>query len=109
MPRDYKLYLDDIIASIDKILKYTDKMDFDSFRENDITIDAVVRNLEIIGEAAKNLPDSVVKKSQNIDWKKIKGLRDILAHQYFGVNSQIIWDIVENKIVELKIACTDLL
>ncbi len=64
--------------------------------------DAVIRNLEIIGEAVKNVPVEVRNKFPEVDWKKIAGLRDILIHAYSGINEQILWDIVENKIPGLK-------
>jgi uncharacterized protein with HEPN domain len=65
-------------------------------------IDAVVRNLEIIGEAAKMIPDSIRVQYPNIEWKKISGLRDILAHHYFEVDLDIVWDIIQNKLPELE-------
>jgi len=102
MPRDYKVYLEDIFSSIQKIEKYLKDTSFDNFRKNDIKIDAVVRNLEIIGEAAKNIPVDAKKIYTKIDWKKIAGLRDILIHQYFGIDLDILWDIIQNKLPELK-------
>ena len=62
----------------------------------------MVRNLEIIGEAAKNIPADVRNKSSDIEWKKISGLRDILAHEYFGVDMEVLWDIITNKLPDLK-------
>ncbi|HIH38802.1 DUF86 domain-containing protein [Candidatus Woesearchaeota archaeon] len=82
-----------------KILEYTKGFDKDSFVKNQLVVDGTVRNLEIIGEAAKHL--SPEAKVPAIDWRKISGLRDILIHAYFGINQEIIWDIVENKIPEL--------
>ena len=73
------------------------------------TIDAVVRNLEIIGEAAKNLPEDITSTIPDIEWRKITGLRNILAHEYFGINKEIIWDIVQNKISALKNACEEMI
>jgi uncharacterized protein with HEPN domain len=64
-------------------------------------LDAVVRNLEIIGEAVKHIPEAVRKNSAEVEWRKIAGLRDILIHEYYGVDAAIIWDIVENKLVAL--------
>lgn len=107
MPRDYRLYLDDILGSIKKILSYVQDMDFNQFAADPKTADAVVRNLEIIGEAAKNIPARVRKNSgiSEQEWKKISGLRNILAHEYFGVNLKVVWDVVENKLKPLKTAC----
>lgn len=104
MPRECKLYLRDILESIEKIEKYTTNMSFDEFRENDMVVDGVIRNLEIIGEAVKNLSGEIKTEYLNIEWKKIAGLRDIICHEYFGVDLDIIWDVIENKIPELKTA-----
>lgn len=100
--RDYKLYLDDIIEAIKRIEKYTKDLAVEKFKKDDLIIDGVVRNLEIIGEAVKNIPANVKDKYSEIEWKKIAGLRDILAHEYFGVDLEILWDIVENKLPALK-------
>ena len=108
MPRDCKLYLEDILTSIDKIQKYTKKMSFDKFKINPVVVDAVVRNLEILGEASKNIPADIKNKHKKVEWKKIAGLRDILAHEYFGVDLDVLWDIIQNKLPELKINLKDL-
>jgi len=102
MPREYKAYFNDILEAIGKIEKYTANMTFDDFLHNELIQDAVVRNLEIIGEAVKNLPDDIKESYPEIEWRKIAGLRDILIHAYFGVDLEIVWDIVQNKIPELK-------
>jgi uncharacterized protein with HEPN domain len=102
MPKNYKVYLQDIKQAIAKIEKYTKNMTFTQFKNNELVIDGVVRNLEIIGEAAKRLPDNVKEKTPDIEWKKIAGLRDILIHEYFGIDIEIIWDIIKNKLPQLK-------
>lgn len=102
MPRDSKVYLDDMKEAITKIQTYTREMTFESFTEKEIVVDAVIRNLAIIGEAVKNLSSDIKKGAKEIEWKKIAGLRDILVHAYFGINKRIVWDIVEKKIPELK-------
>lgn len=107
--RDYKLYLEDILQAIDKIEKYTKGLNADRLKKEDLIVDGVVRNLEIIGEAAKNTPQDIKKKHPDIEWKKIAGLRDILAHEYFGIDLQILWDIVKNKLPELKTKVTPLM
>jgi uncharacterized protein with HEPN domain len=85
MPRDYRLYLDDILQSIGSILQYIGPMDFQEFSADRKTVDAVVRNLEVIGEASRNLPDELKKTAPAIEWKKIVALRNILAHEYFQI------------------------
>jgi len=101
MQRQYKLYLQDILEAIEKIQTYTKGMDFETFRANALVIDGVVRNLEIIGEAAKKIPPSIRKETPHIEWKKIAGLRDILIHEYFAVNLKIIWGLIDNKLPDL--------
>ncbi len=102
MSRDYKVYLDDILEAIDKIRTYTAGMSADSFAADNKTLDAVLRNLEVIGEAVKRIPDEIRLQHQQVEWKKIAGLRDILIHQYFGIDAEIIWDVVHNKLPELE-------
>jgi len=102
MSRNYQLYLEDIGKSCDKIVRYLKGMSFEQFVEDDKTFDAVVRNLEIIGEAVKNIPKEIRGRCPGIEWKKIAGLRDIVAHEYFGVDERIVWDIVQNKLPALK-------
>ncbi len=102
MQREYRVYLDDILESVERIEKYTKGISYEEFSSSSIYIDAVARNLEIIGEAVKNLPSEIKQKYPEVGWKKIAGLRDILIHEYFGIDSRIIWDIIANKLPELK-------
>ena len=102
MPREYRSYLRDIKISIEKIEKYTVDLSFEQFIEDELIQDGVVRNLEIIGEAVKNIPEDIKDSEPEIDWKKIAGLRDILIHAYFGIDVDIVWDIVKNKVPKLK-------
>jgi len=101
--RDYKLYLDDILRAASRIEKYTKGLAFDELNKNTLIVDGVVRNLEIIGEAAKNIPAQIKEQYFEIEWKKIAGLRDILAHEYFGIDLEVVWDIVKNKLPILKV------
>jgi uncharacterized protein with HEPN domain len=88
--RDWRLYWRDIIASARKVVRYTTAMDLPAFKADERTYDAVVRNLEIIGEAVKQLPPDARALAPGIDWRKISGMRDILAHVYFGIDDEII-------------------
>jgi uncharacterized protein with HEPN domain len=96
--RSFKLYLEDILVSGTKVLRYTQGMTCEEFVADEKTYDAVVRNLQIIGEAVKNIPIHVRDKYPEIEWRKIAGLRDILAHDYFSLEDETLWDIVENKV-----------
>jgi uncharacterized protein with HEPN domain len=108
MSRDYRLYLDDVIEAIRRIKEFTNRMDFDTFKADIKTQDAVVRNLEIIGEASGRLPEVVRQAAPEIEWRKVIGIRNILAHAYFGISLPIIWDVVQNKLDELSEACARL-
>lgn len=89
-------------------MKYTAGMSKDELTNNELVQDAVVRNLEVIGEAVKKIPDEVRVGYKDIPWKKIAGLRDILIHEYFGININIVWDVIENKLKPLKTAVMDI-
>ncbi len=103
MSSDVRLYLEDIRERTAKVLHYTDGMSRKDFFSDEKTYDAVLRNLEIVGEAAKHVPADVRTRHPEIEWKKIAGLRDFLVHAYFGVDDDIVWDIVDNKVRTLQI------
>jgi uncharacterized protein with HEPN domain len=109
MPRDFRLYVDDILEAIGRVREYTADLDQDDLATDRKTTDAVVRNLEIIGEAARSVPGSWKQKAPEVDWRKIVGLRNILIHQYFGVSVPILWDIIQNKLDPLDEACRRIL
>ena len=98
MSRDESLYIGDIQESCAKILRFTKGMTYKEFIHNELHFDAVLRNLEIIGEAVKNISEETRQNYPQIKWRKIAGFRDIVAHEYFGVNEETVWDIVENEI-----------
>lgn len=102
MSRDYKLYLEDILEAVDKIERYLEGFSLQEFVVDDLRIDAVLRNLEIIGEAAKCLPVKIKDEHPAIEWRKIAGLRDIVIHEYFGVDLDIIWDAIQNNLPGLR-------
>lgn len=105
MSRQPDTYFSDIYTAIEKIERYRRNVKR-STGEDEMQTDAIIRNLEIIGEAVKNIPEERRKDCPDIEWEKIAGLRDILIHQYFGINEEILEDVVENKLPELK-NCVD--
>jgi uncharacterized protein with HEPN domain len=100
--RDWKILFADILESIEKIEQYTQGITFDEFIRDSMTIDAVVRNIEIIGEASKMVPEDIKQKNPDIPWKKLSGIRNRIVHEYFGVDVNIIWFIVSNELLQLK-------
>jgi len=102
MPEDYTVFIEDILTSIKKIQTYVKNLSLEEFSHDEMRIDAVLRNLEIIGEAAGRIPPDVREIYPDIEWRKIVGLRNILIHEYSGVNLKIVWDIIENKLNPLK-------
>jgi uncharacterized protein with HEPN domain len=111
MKRDISLYLNDILNNSVKILEFVRNVNYLDFIKNDMMTYAVVRALEIIGEAVKHVPPSIKKKYPQIKWKEIAGMRDILTHEYFGINYKIIWSVIEEKlpglISEMKVIIKD--
>ena len=99
--RTSKLLLEDILESAEKILEYTKVMSFEEFSKDNKTIDAVIRNFEIIGEASNLLPDDVKDQYPEINWHRIRGFRNRVVHDYFGVDLQIVWKITNDQIPEL--------
>jgi uncharacterized protein with HEPN domain len=100
--RDLTLYLEDILNSIAKIERYTTGMTQATLVEDERTFDAVALNLQIIGEAVKNIPDDRREAYPQIEWRKIAGLRDFIAHAYFSLDDEIIWDVIQNKLNDLR-------
>jgi len=96
-----KDYLSDIQEAIRRIIAYTENLTADGFMGDHKTQDAVIRNLEVIGEATKNLSSSLRKKYPQIPWKDLAGVRDKLIHHYFGINDEIVWKIVEEQLPTL--------
>ena len=102
MDKDYKIYLKHIFDSIILIEKYTENILFEEFEKDRKTIDAVIRNFEIIGEASKNISDEIKKNYPHIPWKSMKGLGNILIHEYFGVDISAVWENIKHELPNLK-------
>jgi len=102
MKRDIRVYLDDILESIGKIQNYTENISEEQFKKNDQLHDAVLRRFAIIGEAIKHVPEDFKKDHQEIPWRDISGMRDVLIHEYFGVRLERVWNTIKDDLPELK-------
>ena len=102
MSRNYNLYLQDIVEAIDRIASYLEGVARGEFETDQMRLDAVIRNLQIIGEAIKKIPDSIQKGYPSIPWQEIAGLRNRVTHIYFDVDIKIIWDVVQFELPTLK-------
>jgi uncharacterized protein with HEPN domain len=100
--RDPLILLEDITLAIQKIGRYTAQMDRDTFLADELVIDGVARNLEIIGEAARQLPEEFVRNHAHVPWRQIAGLRNRIVHDYFGLDLEIIWEIIQHDLPELE-------
>ncbi len=100
--RETKLLLDDILLAISKIKTYTSGYTFDSFLSDSKTLDAVIRNFEIIGEAANRLPEEFKDQHPNINWFRIRGFRNRIVHDYLGIDYQIVWTIIEKDLNKME-------
>ena len=102
MKRDTNLFIQDILDNIKDIESFSKGLTKEKFESNKLTQNAIIRSLEIIGEAAKNIPDSFRQKHPKIPFKKIAGFRDVLSHAYFGVSIDRVWNIIEKDLPYLK-------
>jgi uncharacterized protein with HEPN domain len=100
--RSWRLFLEDIVEASNRILRYSEGKDLSAFCKDEMAYDAVLRNLQIIGEAAKAIPADVRQGHPEVDWKGMAGLRDVLAHAYFGLDDETLWDVVTTKIPRLR-------
>lgn len=108
-PRNWKLRIEDILECITKIDRYTEEMTFDSFRHDEKTIDAIIRNLTVIGEAVQNIPAEVLLKYPNLPWAQMRGIRNVVVHEYFGVSIEILWQTIQNDLPTIVPALQNIL
>jgi len=100
-PRKWALRINDILAAIESIKEYTRMLDFEQFRSEKKTFDAVVRNFEIIGEAAAHVPKEIIAEHPEIPWQDMKDMRNVLAHEYFGIDKNIVWDTIQDDLLPI--------
>jgi len=100
--RNFALYLKDILYAMESIEQFVIGLDFEGFQKDYKTVSAVVRNFEIIGEATKGLPEEIRQKYPQIPWKEMVGMRDRLIHVYFGVDYNLVWRTIKERIPQVK-------
>lgn len=109
MKRETRLYIDDIMEALERIEHYTGEMDFGKFSTDQKTVDAVVRNFEVIGEATKQLSNEFKSIYPDNPWKEMAGMRDKLIHAYFGINLEILWKTITTRVPDLQLKIQNIL
>lgn len=107
--RDFLLFLEDIMVCIEKLEKYTQGLTFQQFSKNEMAVDAVIRNFEVIGEAVKKIPKELKQKYPDVEWNEATGFRDVLIHDYFGIDLEAVWDTLKKNVPVFKEKLTRLL
>jgi len=107
--RTYRIYLEDIQIAMGRIAEYIEGYAFIDFKRDYKTVDAVIRNFEIIGEASKSIPQEIKDKYPQVPWNEMYSLRNKVSHEYFGIDYEIIWDVAYNYLPENKIQIDDIL
>ena len=102
MRKEPLVFIKHILDCIESIEQFSEELSKEEFKKNDLKQSAILRKIEIIGEAVKNLPDSFRNKHSSAEWKKITGTRDRLIHQYFGVDLDLMWDVIKKELPKLK-------
>jgi uncharacterized protein with HEPN domain len=102
LKRKYSLFIKDILEDIIKIEEFVGNMSFKEFIQDDKTSSAVIRKLEIMGVAARNIPENIMKKYETLPWKDMVRMRDKISHGYFGVDYEIVWKVIKDKLTGIK-------
>ena len=102
-PRDWKFRVDDILKAVERIRDYTEDMDYEQFKNDPRTVDAVVRNLITIGEAAARIPEEVIAENAEIPWSDMRDMRNFVVHEYFRVSHRMLWNTVVHDIRDIEV------
>lgn len=102
MNRDYHLFLQDIVDAIDAITDFLGNMRYEEFLEDGKTHSAIVWKIQVIGEATKNVPRTIRQRYPAVPWKEMAGMRDRIAHSYFGIDYEIVWNVIKDRLPEIK-------
>ncbi|NQS98354.1 MAG: DUF86 domain-containing protein [candidate division Zixibacteria bacterium] len=102
MFRDFSIYFKDILESIKRIQNYVEGMDFNSFKNDSKTIDAVLRNFEVIGMAVNKVPDNTKANYPQVEWSEIKAFRNVIVHEYFSIYLETVWEVIQNDLPVLE-------
>jgi uncharacterized protein with HEPN domain len=100
--RDVRLFIVDMLEAVKKVERYTTGLTFEQFEGNDMVVDAVVRNLEVIGEAARHIPEDLRHRYTGVDWRRVAGFRNIVIHEYFDIDLMIVWTIATERLQDLR-------
>jgi uncharacterized protein with HEPN domain len=109
MKRDYSLFLKDILQAIENIESFIGDMDFDAFFLDKKTRGAVVREIEVIGDASKNIPKDILDRHKELPWQDMARMRDKFSYVYFGLNYVIVWKVVKERLPEIKVSIVNML
>ncbi len=109
MPRTYEYFLQDILKAANSIHQYIEGYELESFKVDQMRVDAVMHNLMIVGEAIKNIPADIRQKMPEIQWQRISRFRDLVVHHYFGIDLENVWQIIQTHLPELQSQVTELL
>ena len=109
MKRNYILFLEDISQRINKINSFIGTMSYEDFVQDDKTVSACIREIEVIGEATKQIPREITDKFDNLPWSLMAKMRDKLIHWYFEIDEEIVWNVVKDKLPEIKIQIDDII
>jgi uncharacterized protein with HEPN domain len=107
-PRDWTFRLQDILGAVQKIERYIEGMTYEDFQADSKTVDAVIRQLTIIGEAAGHIPEETTAGAPDVPWRSIRGLRNVVVHEYFGVDMRILWRTVTKNLPALRVQLVEL-